>query len=182
MVHSTRRFVLCLTLCYFVLVFFSPFSIAITSLGEERANLSAFRTFVRFALCLVLSVSFSSWCLARTAVCDCGTPWTFLLPLNTGISIKHGNKNNQIYLLLEMDWSKMLRYKSPLSIYRLNLTGTTILTAVLKEANTRMFLQRNLKHCSGKQQTSGTCFDRLLNIQVLSGTLLRRKALKGNWR
>ena len=31
-------------------VFFSPFSIAITSVGEERANLSAFRTFVRFAL------------------------------------------------------------------------------------------------------------------------------------
>ena len=45
-----RRFVLCLTLCHFVLVFFSPFSIAITSLGEERANLSAFRTFVRFVL------------------------------------------------------------------------------------------------------------------------------------
>ena len=31
-------------------VFFSPFSIAITSLGEERANLSAFHTFVRFVL------------------------------------------------------------------------------------------------------------------------------------
>ena len=39
-----------LTLCYFVLVFFSPFSIAITSLGEETANLRAFRTFVRFVL------------------------------------------------------------------------------------------------------------------------------------
>ena len=50
MVYSTRRFVLCLTLCYFVLVFFSPFSIAITSLGEERANLGAFRRFVQFAL------------------------------------------------------------------------------------------------------------------------------------
>ena len=50
MVYSTRRFVLCLTLCYFVLVFFSPFSIAITSLGEERANLGAFRAFVRFVL------------------------------------------------------------------------------------------------------------------------------------
>ena len=50
MVYSTRRFILCLTFCYFVLVFFSPFSIAINSLGEERANLSAFRTFVRFAL------------------------------------------------------------------------------------------------------------------------------------
>ena len=32
------------------LCFFSLFSIAITSLGEERANLSAFRTFVWFLL------------------------------------------------------------------------------------------------------------------------------------
>ena len=39
------RFVLSLALCYFILLFFSPF----TSHGEERANLSAFRTFVRFA-------------------------------------------------------------------------------------------------------------------------------------
>ena len=31
-------------------MFFSPFSIAITLLGEERANRSAFRTFVRFVL------------------------------------------------------------------------------------------------------------------------------------
>ena len=45
-----RGELVCLTLCYFALVFFSPFSIAITSLGEERANLSAFRTFVRFVL------------------------------------------------------------------------------------------------------------------------------------
>ena len=50
MVYSTRRFVVWLTLCHFVLLFFSPFSIAITSLGEERANLSAFRTFVRLVL------------------------------------------------------------------------------------------------------------------------------------
>ena len=50
MVYSTRRFVVCLSTCHFVLVFFSPFSIANTSLGEERANLSAFRTFVRVVL------------------------------------------------------------------------------------------------------------------------------------
>ena len=50
MVYSTRQFVVCLSVCHFVLVFFSPFSIAITSLGEERANLSAFHTFVRFVL------------------------------------------------------------------------------------------------------------------------------------
>ena len=37
-----------LFLCFFVF-FFSPFSIAITSLGEERPNLSAFRTLNRFA-------------------------------------------------------------------------------------------------------------------------------------
>ena len=35
---------------FFFLLFFSPLSTAITSLGEERANLSAFRTFVRFVL------------------------------------------------------------------------------------------------------------------------------------
>ena len=71
------RFVLGLTLCHFVLVFFSPFSIAITSLGEERANLSAFGTSVRIVLnwiCRFPSSSFSSWCLGRAAVCDCGTP------------------------------------------------------------------------------------------------------------
>ena len=45
-----RGDVLRLALCYFVLVFYSISIIAITSLGEENANLSAFRTFVRFAL------------------------------------------------------------------------------------------------------------------------------------
>ena len=50
MVYSTRRFVVYLSVCHFVLVLFSPFSIAITSLGEERANLSVFLTFARFVL------------------------------------------------------------------------------------------------------------------------------------
>ena len=46
----------CLTLCHFVLVFFSPFSIAITSLGEEELILVLF---VRlFALCLFGFVGF----------------------------------------------------------------------------------------------------------------------------
>ena len=78
MVYSTRPFVVCLSMCHFVLVFFSPFSIAITSLGEERANLSAFRRFVRFVFLLSVSSSFCG--LGRPAVCDCGTPWTFLYP------------------------------------------------------------------------------------------------------
>ena len=45
MFYSTRRFVSSFAWCYFV-----PLSIAITSLGEERTDFSAFRTFVRFAL------------------------------------------------------------------------------------------------------------------------------------
>ena len=36
--------------CVILFLFFSPFSIAITSLGEKRVNLSVFRTFVRFVL------------------------------------------------------------------------------------------------------------------------------------
>ena len=104
-------------LCYLVLVF--------SWLGKEKANLSAFRIFVRFALiwfCLFplplgvckglrlviitlpglfsyfffvylfiyffffanhvrfdLSVSSSSWYLGRASICNCDTPWTFLL-------------------------------------------------------------------------------------------------------
>ena len=72
---------------YFVLVFFSPFSIAITSLGEERANINAFRTFfVRlFDFCLFGFVGFLFfWGLGRAAVCNCGTPGTFLLPFLVG--------------------------------------------------------------------------------------------------
>ena len=51
-VYSAGRFVVCLSVCHFVLVFFSPFSIAITSLGEDRAYLS----FV--CLCLFRFVGF----------------------------------------------------------------------------------------------------------------------------
>ena len=45
-----------------------------------------------FNLCLFgFLFSSSSWCLGRAAVCDCGTPWTFLLPfflLYKGICFK----------------------------------------------------------------------------------------------
>ena len=39
-------FFFCFFLFFFVPAFFSPFSIAITSLGEERASFVAFRMFV----------------------------------------------------------------------------------------------------------------------------------------
>ena len=54
---STRRFVLILTVCHFVLVFFSPFCITITPLGEERELILVL--FVRlFDLCLFGFVGF----------------------------------------------------------------------------------------------------------------------------
>ena len=68
---------ICFKYCLVFLYFFSPFSIVITLLGEERANLGAFRAFVRFELVwFCLFFSFSSSCLGWTAACDCGTPWT----------------------------------------------------------------------------------------------------------
>ena len=51
----------------------------ITSLGKERANVTAFLYVYLLCACLVLSVS-AFWCLGRAAACDCGTPLTFLLP------------------------------------------------------------------------------------------------------
>ena len=47
-VYSTMRFVVCLSMCHFVLVFFSPFSIAIARLGKRELILVLL--FVRFVL------------------------------------------------------------------------------------------------------------------------------------
>ena len=59
-------------------------SFGLTEIGDsrstKRANFSAFRTFVRFCGCLLLSVSPFSSCLGWATACDCGTPWTFLSP------------------------------------------------------------------------------------------------------
>ena len=50
MAYSARRLLYVLPCAILFLCFFSPFSIVITSLGEERANLSAFRMFDRVVL------------------------------------------------------------------------------------------------------------------------------------
>ena len=81
-VFTTGRFVWSLALHFvLVLLFFSVlFSIVITSFGEERADLCAFRAFVcLFCMRWFLSIFSSSWCQGLAAVCDCGTPWIFLL-------------------------------------------------------------------------------------------------------
>ena len=80
-------------LVLFCSCFFSPFSIAINSLGEVKAYLSAFRTFIRFVLvwfCLfplplgvLEGLRFVIVALPKLFAylfCGCDTPWTFFLP------------------------------------------------------------------------------------------------------
>ena len=57
--------------------FVIPFSIVITSLGEEGAGLIASRAFLVCFVRVIFCFS-SSWCRGLAAVCDCGTPWIFL--------------------------------------------------------------------------------------------------------
>ena len=61
---------------------FSLFSIAITSLGEERANLSALRAFF-FALIIFVCFLFL-FVSGKGCGFACGTPWTVLLPFWSG--------------------------------------------------------------------------------------------------
>ena len=63
-----------LLLCFSVLL-----ALRLPRLGKTELILVIFCTFVRFVLVLICRF-LSSWCLGRDAVCDCGTPWTFLLP------------------------------------------------------------------------------------------------------
>ena len=67
------------------LCFFGPFGVATASLGEGAGAWSwswCFSCVCSVCACLGLSVSSSSWGLGRAAVCDCGIPWTFLLPFS----------------------------------------------------------------------------------------------------
>ena len=62
-----------LFLCFSVLLV-----LRLHRLGKKELILVLFDV-CSICACLVLSVSSSSWCLGRAAVCDCGIPWTSLL-------------------------------------------------------------------------------------------------------
>ena len=79
MVYSTKRFVVCLSVCHFVLVFSVLLVLRLPRLGKGEL-ISVLSYVCSVCACLDLSVSSSSLGLGRAAVCDCGTPWTFLLP------------------------------------------------------------------------------------------------------
>ena len=68
---------------------FSPFSIAITSLGEERANLSAFRTFVRFVLVWIcrFSLPLGVWEGLRFVIVALPGLFSYIFLLSTALDI-----------------------------------------------------------------------------------------------
>ena len=78
MVYSTRRFVLCLILCYFVLVFSILLALRLPRFGKRELILVLF---VRlFDLCLFGFVGFLFLLVSgKAAVYDCSTPWTFIV-------------------------------------------------------------------------------------------------------
>ena len=97
MVYSTGRYVVCLSMCRFVLVFFGPFGVATASLREAGGGGGGgwswcFSYVCSVCACLDLSVSSSSWGRGGggggAAVCDCGILWTFLLLFLKTISIQ----------------------------------------------------------------------------------------------
>ena len=65
-----------LFLCFSVLL-----TLRLPRLGK-RGLILVLLVLCLICVCLVVSVSSSSWCLGRAAVCDCGSPWTFLLPFS----------------------------------------------------------------------------------------------------
>ena len=67
-------------LCFLSSCFFIPFSIVIISFGEEAAGLYASRAFVcLFCIVIVCLLFFFLVSGVLATVCDCDTPWTFLL-------------------------------------------------------------------------------------------------------
>ena len=76
------------------LCFFSPFSIAISSLGEERANLSAFRTFVRFVLVWICRCPLSPGVWEGLRFVIVALPGLFSFPFF--LEVKRGLKTNSV--------------------------------------------------------------------------------------
>ena len=84
-----RGGLLCVLPCHFVLVFFSPFGFAIASLGEEGANLGAFRTFDRFVLVWIcrIPLPLDVWEGLRFVIVALPGLFSYLFLLNTGLTV-----------------------------------------------------------------------------------------------
>ena len=67
------------TLCLLFLCFSVLFALRLPRF-RKRELILVLSYVCSICACLGFSVSSSSWCLGWAAVCDCGTPWTFLLP------------------------------------------------------------------------------------------------------
>ena len=79
-------------------MFFSPLSIAVTSLGEERANLSAFRTFVRFVLVWIcrFPLPLGVWEGLRFVIVALPGLFSYLFCTFLGLSVLHSPTKSNV--------------------------------------------------------------------------------------
>ena len=89
--------------------------------------------------CLDLSVSTSSWCLGRAAVCDCGTSWTFLLPFFWKACISYTDKPAKISASLHSHVIKSL------FMWQGTLTGTSFFFLIAFECLTVLSYKQKSK-------------------------------------
>ena len=148
MVYIKGRFMFFKVLpCSLSSCFVIPLRNVITSLWEERAGRCASRALVCL-LCtrLFLSFFFSSWCRGLAAICDCGTPWTFLLTF-------FYSTHTQLTLLSQRN-RKIIRNQTnqrPLKHYcllHLYLTGHFLLRVFIDFSRFRIWYQK-LTNLSG---------------------------------
>ena len=71
---------MCRPVCVRIVVFIGGSCPVQLSLVGEEGLVALLLTGLKRVSCPSLFVYSSSWCLRRASVCDCGTPWTFLLP------------------------------------------------------------------------------------------------------
>ena len=73
--------------CVILFLYFSVLlALRLLRLGKRELILVLF-VLCSICACLVFSVSSSSLCLGWAAACDCGTPWTFLLPFIPNVAL-----------------------------------------------------------------------------------------------
>ena len=77
----------CILPCVILFLCFQSFKHCDYHAWGKKELILVFSYVCSICACLVVSVSSSSWCLRRAAVCDCGTPWTLLVSfLNNDVS------------------------------------------------------------------------------------------------
>ena len=170
-------------MCHFVLVVFSPFSIAITSLWDERANLSAFRTFVRFVLVWIcrFPLPLGVWEELRFVIVALPGLFSYLfffLSRTSSFSPVIHSSFSPVIHRCKSDWvGELIRnrryyyfmeFGPKTNLNHINLLEMMVITLALKQAhhhiiNSSLSLNRQHNRCSLSSMTRLNSFSRSLS-------------------